>query len=183
GSTSHEIRFSDLLAGRHSIHVRARLRRAVGPPTDAEECAAIEQSAAARRSARVQAGARSAQSRSAGQWHDQRGSCATATRRPGKGQTRNSEENHRVRKEERRKRFGLGAILVGLASSHRGRSRERRGCRAQVAGSSGEERRFPRKEETRRTEREEEKVTAVNGPRSTRKDSRLANQSLGCHYA
>src|SRR2546425_454305 len=57
----------------------------------------------------------------------------------------------------------MGAIRAGLASSHRRRSRERRGCRTQVAGSRGEERRLPRKEETRRTEREEEeKVTAIN---------------------
>src|SRR5438034_3106870 len=118
-SASHENLLPDLPAGRHSIHIRARFGRAVGPPTDSEDCSAIEQSAAARRSARVQAGARSAQDRSAEQCHDQRGTSATSARRPGKGQTGDAEEDRRVREEERRKRFGLGAIRAGLASSHR----------------------------------------------------------------
>src|SRR5205823_14279261 len=104
-------------------------------------------------SARVQTAFRPGQGRSAGRERDQRGSCAASARRPGTVQTRDAEKNDRVRKEKRRKRFGLGAVLDGLAPSHRRWSRERRAGRPEVVGSSGEERCRTRGEETRSAER------------------------------
>src|SRR5262249_18970599 len=106
---------------------------------------------------------------------------------------RDLEEDRRVRKEERRKRLGLGAVFAGNASSCRRWRRERRGGRAQVAGSRGQERRFPRQKETRGIERKtEEEVTVINLAREFSAEwhgrpargsvARYSRAGRRCHY-